>query len=257
MTQEKKTKRKRLYAFLLCGALLITGAFAFLTATTDTKTNTFTVGSIKVELDEGPWETYPDTDTDGIPDIAEELVSGKVIEKAPLIRNTGSNDAYGFVLVSIPKAESAMIVNSDGTHPAAASENVELFELLDAEGNNILTEGNLPAGWSQVDISAELSARTDADQDSYNHYLFAYDTVIPGSASTAVEADRQTSTLFSKVRFANVTEDFAGATAKELVVKVEVMAIQADSEINSVDSAWTALSNDNDIQLPPVVKYGA
>lgn len=255
MTQEKKTKRKRLYAFLLCGALLITGAFAFLTATTDTKTNTFTVGSIKVELDEGPWETYPDTDTDGIPDIAEELVSGKVIEKAPLIRNTGSNDAYGFVLVSIPKAQSAVIANNSGV--TTTETDYELFELLDAAGNNILVDGNLPAGWSKVDITDELNARTDADQDSYNHYLFAYDTVIPGSASTAVEADRETSTLFSKVRFANVTEDFAGATAKELVVKVEVMAIQADSEINSVDSAWTALSNDNDIQLPPVVKYGA
>ena len=254
MTQEKKTKRKRLYAFLLCGALLITGAFAFLTATTDTKTNTFTVGSIKVELDEGPWKTYPDTDADGIPDIAEELVSGKVIEKAPLIRNTGSNDAYGFVLVSIPKAQSAVIANNRGV--TTTETDYELFELLDAAGNNILVDGNLPAGWSKVDITDELNARTDADQDSYNHYLFAYDTVIPGSASTAVEGDRQTSTLFSKVRFANVTEDFAGATAKELVVKVEVMAIQADSEINSVDSAWTALSNDNDIQLPPVVKYG-
>ena len=255
MTQEKKTKRRRLYSLLLCGALLITCAFAFLTATTETKTNTFTVGSIKVEVDEGPWDEYPDTDTDGIPDIAEDLVSGKVIEKAPLIRNTGSNDAYGFVLVSIPKAQSAVIANNRGF--TTTETNYELFELLDAAGNNILVDGNLPAGWSKVDITDELNARTDADQDSYNHYLFAYDTVIPGSASTAVEADRETSTLFSKVRFANVTEDFAGETAKELVVKVEVMAIQADSEINSVDSAWTALSNDNDIQLPPVVKYGA
>ena len=58
-TSNKKSRRKSLIAVVLAAALLITGAYAFLTATTETKVNNFTVGNIKIDLDEGPWDELP------------------------------------------------------------------------------------------------------------------------------------------------------------------------------------------------------
>ena len=150
-TSNKKSRRKSLIAVVLAAALLITGAYAFLTATTETKVNNFTVGNIKIDLDEGPWDELPDTDMDGIPDVAEEIVSGQIIEKAPSIKNIGANDAYGFLLVSVPKAQSAVIAAADGTvarddnMQPIPSTNVELFELLNAEGKNRVLYGALVA----------------------------------------------------------------------------------------------------------------
>lgn len=51
---EKKKRKKVLITAFLVFALFITGIFAFLTAT-DSKTNEFTVGRIKIELHEDDW----------------------------------------------------------------------------------------------------------------------------------------------------------------------------------------------------------
>ena len=260
-TSNKKSRRKSLIAVVLAAALLITGAYAFLTATTETKVNNFTVGNIKIDLDEGPWDELPDTDMDGIPDVAEEIVSGQIIEKAPSIKNIGANDAYGFLLVSVPKAQSAVIAAADGTvarddnMQPIPSANVELFELLNAEGENILASGTDLGNWKMIDITDALNARENAANDSYNHYLFAYNGVISGSANAGEGTVSATTELFKTVRFANVTEEFAGATAPVLNVNVQAIAIQADKEITSVDTAWTALSNDASFEYPAVVAY--
>lgn len=257
----KSKKRSSVIAILLSAALIITGAYAFLTATTATKVNNFTVGNIKVELDEGPWEEYPDIDADGIPDAAEEIVSGQILNKAPSIKNAGANDAYGFILVSVPKAESAVIAALDGTvardenGEPIPTENVELFELLNSNGENILADETDLGKWSVVDITAELAARENAEKDSYNHYLFAYSDIIAGSASDDDTLTNQTSELFSKVRFANVTENFAEDTAPTLVVNVSCYAIQVDKSFTSVNDAWNALSEDQNFEIPEVVPY--
>ena len=232
----KKSVRKSLLSVLLIAALLITGVFAFLTATTETKVNTFTVGSIKIELDEGPWDEFVDEDNDGIPDVAEEVVSGQITEKAPSIKNVGSNDAYGFIAVSIPKAAEVVVADNNGV--VSTKTNHELFELLDAEGNPIaLTVGTQVNGWT-------LKAIETDDVNLYNHYLFAYDSSIASSSAS--------NTLFSSVRFANVTEEFSGNTAKELVVKVSAYAIQKDADLTDVDTAQTALLNDMGSWVPEI-----
>lgn len=221
-TSTKKTKLSRVLAIFLVLAIAVAGAYAFLTATTDTKVNKFTVGSIKIDLDEGPWEDYPDDNGNDIPDIAENIVSGQIIEKAPSVINNGSNGAYAFLVVSIPKAD-AVIAEIDGTlqrdaetGTPIATENAELFTLLNANTTD----------WTLI-----ASDNTQAD---YNYYVYSYGLL---------EAGADTNALFNKVKFANVTEDFTADGA--LVVKVSAVAIQADENITSADKAWTALSGDD------------
>lgn len=228
VTSNKKTKLSRILAVFLVFAVAIAGAYAFLTATTDTLVNNFTIGSIKVELDEGPWEDYPDTDNDDIPDIAENIVSGQVIEKAPTVKNLGANDAFAFLVVAVPKAD-VVIAASDGTltrdidgNPVATT-GAELFSLLRTAGSGVNT-----TDWSLI--------ASDDTQDDYNYYVYSYGNLAPEATTKA---------LFNKVKFANVTEDFAGTTHPELMVKVTAVAIQADENITTADEAWTALSGDN------------
>lgn len=220
-SKTKSKKSQRILAVLLIAALAITGAFAFLTATTDTKVNKFTVGSITVELDEGPWEELPDTDDDNIPDEAENLVSGKIIEKAPSIINTGANEAYGFIVLSVPKAD-VVVTDSEGFKSASAVN--ELFTLHTTSAAGVNT-----ADWTLVESDTTTS-------DEVNYYVYSYNTTIGAGV--------QTSTLFDKVQFAYVTEDFAGDTEMTLTIDATAVAIQADEEITSAQTAWATLKAD-------------
>lgn len=104
-----KKKRNAVISVMLICALLITGIFAFLTAT-DSKTNRFTVGKIDIVLHEDNWdewyENHPDADPEvDVPDFAENILPGAEIEKAPYVENTGNNDAYVFLTVETPARE--------------------------------------------------------------------------------------------------------------------------------------------------------
>lgn len=79
----------------LVAALAIAGTVAFLTSHTSTKTNTFTVGSVEIELEE-------DVDVIGGGKVDEkedgadysDIVPGDKIKKEVKITNTGKNPAY-------------------------------------------------------------------------------------------------------------------------------------------------------------------
>ena len=116
MKQKKpKSKRnKQILSLLLIVAILVTGAFAFLSAT-DSKTNVFTVGKVNIKLHENF-----DTDLDGVAEqdpestvVTEEIVPGQTILKQPYVENTGKNEAWIFVSVGIPTATEDDIYKDD------------------------------------------------------------------------------------------------------------------------------------------------
>lgn len=115
---------KKIAPFILVTALIITGIFAFLTST-DSKTNTFEVGNIDVEL----WEGFDTDDTEGTDGLdhdgdkfiydntdptdevygpgenilyKHDIIPGQRIEKAPWQENTGSAAAYTYMVISSP-----------------------------------------------------------------------------------------------------------------------------------------------------------
>lgn len=272
----KKSKRQSLLALLLIVALTITGVFAFLTATTDTKENKFTVGNIKIDIDEGPWDYSltvdtpnengetdgipdGDTNTNGIPDYAENIVSGMIMEKAPRIINTGSNEAWVYFLVQIPVADVVIAAdngsvekNEDGT--VKITENAELFKLYKSNGAQGYTEGYNDVAWEELE-GAVKETYTEIEGQKYINKVYACKNKI--AASTESDTTDETSALFDAVRFANVTEAFATATTEPLAVKVTGLAIQTDTSFDDHNDAWAALVADNGMADYPIQAVSA
>ena len=113
-----KNKRKIATTFIIILIVLVVvgGVFAYLTST-DTKTNIFTLGRVKIEL----------TEPNFVQDNAIELRPGDEIAKDPKITNIGKNSAYVYIKVINP------IVNlSNGEGP--------LFSYTINSGWTMLTE---------------------------------------------------------------------------------------------------------------------
>ena len=105
--------RKKLIftAIILALVLLIGGVLAYFTDT-QTKTNSFTMGNVDIEVNEG---NFPE---DGIQNVT----PGIEYEKSPRIINKGSTPVYAFVKVSIPYRNISV--------GGAQADDTELFQLL-------------------------------------------------------------------------------------------------------------------------------
>lgn len=108
-----KQQRKAVLSVLLVVAILITTAFAFLSAT-DSKTNVFTVGSVSILLRENFDKNLngtidADNDENGtgtesrvVVNADQPIVPGQKVIKTPYIINNGNNPAYVYLSVGIP-----------------------------------------------------------------------------------------------------------------------------------------------------------
>ncbi len=111
-------------AVMLTAALAIGGTLAYFTSTTDTKTNTFTVGNVKIGLTEPQWN----------PDAQHTLMPSQSYAKDPTITVAqDSQDCWVFMKVSMNKFNSwlrlACILNDE-------SQAVGGLNLIDYDNNN-------------------------------------------------------------------------------------------------------------------------
>lgn len=200
-TKKKRThnqKKKAIVSVLLMVAILITGAFAFLSAQ-DSKTNVFTVGNVKVKLSERfdtnldgeiqePDEVYDSSDVTEIRlDDGKTIMPGQKIIKSPYVENTGKNEAWTYVVVGIPttNSDSAFRDNKTGETAIAGQEvsiTVTAYAIQDKYKNKTTSEdiwnayisGKEVATFGNVETSSEnLSVRVplftvlnDSDFDS-------------------------------------------------------------------------------------------
>ena len=88
-----KNKRKNIITFIIILIILIAvgGVFAYL-QDTDTKTNIFTLGKVKIEL----------TESNFVEENAQNVRPGDEIAKDPKITNIGRNSAYVYIKVINP-----------------------------------------------------------------------------------------------------------------------------------------------------------
>lgn len=104
-TNKSRQKKRAFISIFLIVAILIGGAFAFLTAT-DSKTNVFTIGKVDISL----WEDFDGTTYIGGADpsspeinkVVRNMIPGQTVEKRPYIVNTGNNACWGFISVKVP-----------------------------------------------------------------------------------------------------------------------------------------------------------
>lgn len=78
-------------AFVLVIAMSVAGTVAYLTST-DSATNTFTIGEVKIDLTEPKWDAAGSVD-------APEVYPGEPLAKDPTVKNTGKNPC--FVRISV------------------------------------------------------------------------------------------------------------------------------------------------------------
>ncbi len=110
--------KKKILSLVLVAALALTAVGSTLAYFTDTEsaTNTFTVGSVDIQLLESQYYTNVDTDKtwediekdaetydEYLEETGKNLVPGKEVKKAIYVENTGKNDAYVRVRIQLPK----------------------------------------------------------------------------------------------------------------------------------------------------------
>lgn len=199
--------KKRFVAILLCVTLVALAAigatFAYLT---DTKTvdNTFTMGNVKITLDE---TNVNDPEGDRVTRNTYNVYPGAVVTKDPIVHNTGKNAAYIRATVNV----------SNWMNLCAAYYPESGFEFTKPgyEKSLELLVGTLGEGWSVVGVTRG-DTFTIGQFDA--KFILEYDGKLAAGADTT--AMFQTVTIPAGIDNAN-TDSF-----KE--VKVVAQAIQAD-----------------------------
>lgn len=204
--------KKRFVAILLCVTLVALAAigatFAYLTSTASVN-NTFTMGNVKITLDESKVDESGKAveGADRVTSNTYTVYPGAVVTKDPIVHNVGKNAAYIRATVNV----------SDWMNLVAAYY-PEYEYHFGQEGYKSALEllvGELGEGWSVVDVVAGDTFTLGAIDAKF---VLKYDGTLAAGADTT--AMFQTVTIPAGIDNAN-TDTFKG-------VKVVAQAIQAD-----------------------------
>ncbi len=207
----RKSKKQLLRALIACGLVVSVaagGTVAYLTDA-ETATNTFTVGKVKIDLEE---PGYPGNDSDEVKNI----IPNQEIVKDPQIENTGNNDALVFIRVEIP--QETFTDEDDGT---GEQKKQDLFRLKGVSDQ-----------WEP------LRTETVAGEDgkAKTSYVYGYKKTLGKDATT----DK----LFQKVQMKNAVESDLSGNVEDIVVTA--CAIQATDipDVNLTPGSDGNLSKD-------------
>ena len=201
--------KKRFVAILLCVTLVALAAigatFAYLT---DTKTvnNTFTMGNVKITLDE---TNVNDPEGARVTSNAYNVYPGAVVTKDPIVHNTGKNAAYIRATVNV----------SNWMNLCAAYYPESGFEFTKPgyEKSLELLVGTLGEGWSVVGVEAG---------DTFTIGQFDAKFILKYDGKLAAGDD--TTAMFQKVIIPAGIDNASADAGSFSSVKVVAQAIQAD-----------------------------
>ena len=203
--------KKRFVAILLCVTLVALAAigatFAYLT---DSKTvkNTFTVGDVKIKLDE---TNVNAPEGDRVTSNTYNVYPGAVVTKDPIVHNTGKNGAYVRAVVTIENGVNWLSLYNEnvGAAPQEAAFNAMI--------NNTLGEG-----WELVDIAYDMSGPNHPTSDFVATLKY----------TKVLEAGKDTTAMFSQIAFPTKLTGKDVTTRidqnGEFGINVVAQAIQAD-----------------------------
>ena len=187
---KKNTVKVMALAGILCLAS-VGGVSAYLTDY-EKVSNEFTVGKVDIELKEPEWK----------PEENKKIEPSKVIHKDPQITNTGTNDAFVYMEVSIPMAN----VEAAAENGERLGKKVQELFYFEAKDN-----------WMQLSVQNTESRRT---------YTYAYKKILkPQETSEA---------LFDTVKFLNLIEGQLDGQTFEIPVRA--YAIQTSYTGGSSDN---------------------
>ena len=213
----KKTRKILLMA--ACAVLLVcisVGATVAYLTSTDSVTNTFTVGNIQIKLDEA--KANPDgslvPNVDRVKENSYKLLPGHTYNKDPMVTVlSGSESAYIKMTVTFSKANEL-----DAIFASVGGANLtSIFNGYDA--TNWIYKGNTK--------DSEKNTRT---------YEFWYKEAV-GAPTADVELDA----LFDSITVPGTITNAQLATIKGMTITVNAYAIQEDS-FEDAEAAWAAFN---------------
>ena len=173
-------KKSILTAVVLLLVILVGGMLAYFTDQ-ETRTNVFTIGDVKITLNEAGWTNT--TGTNYTRTEATNIAPNTTVAKAPTITNSGTNAAYVFLKVEVPVAN----VTVGGTQAS----------------QEIFTLGTIDSAWTQVSHTTGT-------------YVFAYGT---SSAMTSLASSSTTTAVFQDVTLKNLDDPTElGTTSPNITV---------------------------------------
>ena len=197
----RKSKKQLLRTLIACGLVVSVaagGTVAYLTDA-ETATNTFTVGKVKIDLEE---PGYPGNDSDEVKNI----VPNQEIVKDPQIENTGNNDALVFLRVEVPQETFAEL---DAGNNVGEKKLQDLFKLK-----------NVNDQWELL----RTETVTGEGGKAKTSYVYGYKKTLGKGATT----DK----LFQKVQMKNAVESDLSGNVEDIIVTA--CAIQA-TDIQNVN----------------------
>ena len=208
----KTTKKALLFTF--CAVLLVVasvlGTMAYITSS-ETVTNTFTVGKVNIDLDEAKVDKYGDvvSPEERVKANTYHLLPGHEYVKDPTVTvKAGSEESYVRMIVTINEQKD-----------------------LDA----IFAPNGLPLSDFFGGVSAEWTLYGETENaDDTRSYEFRYKETVAAPDGDVVLDD-----LFETIKVPGDITKEQLATISELKIEVEAHAIQADGFADA-DEAWAA-----------------
>ena len=235
-----KTKSKALL-LTLCAVLLVAasvlGTMAYLTST-DTVTNTFTIGKVEITLDE------TDVTNPNGPRVkanSYKLMPGTTYTKDPTVTVlNGSDAAYVRMKVTFNKATEIIALCTDpefaGDGPTGVENAFPLIRMVNfVEANAAKWDGIIPD--NMVDTEEMLADKYyfDAANDTLTYYFYYNETV------GAPNGDVRLPVLFNSITVPEWATGEQLAKLEGFEINVVAEAIQAGSFANA-DKAWEAFA---------------
>ena len=220
-----KIKKSKKLVFYIAGSLAAAAVIVFSVAfliSYDEITNVFVSGDVKIVLNE---DKYPGNDSP----VVKNIVPYQEIDKNPVVTNTGSNNAYVFLRLTVP-VSSITELDEYGRKLTDAPTTNELFYLKGENDSIGLLANNFGSGWVEIKSLAQGGSYDDSGIWTYDKgastrtYVFAYQ---PSETIQFLEAGQSTTPLFGKVQLKNIKEEF-GVNDLIKVIKLEAFAVQSD-----------------------------
>lgn len=237
-----KTKSKALL-LTLCAVLLVAasvlGTMAYLTST-DTVTNTFTVGKVEIKLDETDVTnpTGPRVKANSY-----KLMPGTTYTKDPTVTVlNGSEASYVRMKVTFNNAKAIIALCTDPEFAEDGPTGVEnaypLIRMVKfVEANAAKWDGIIPDNMVETEemlANAKYFAY-DAKADTLTYYFYYNETVSAPTADVALPV------LFNEVTLPEWVTNTQLATLKDFQINVVAEAIQADGFADA-GAAWAAFN---------------
>ena len=242
-----KTKSKALL-LTLCAVLLVAasvlGTMAYLTST-DSVENTFTVGKVKITLDEAKVTTdgKPVEGADRVQKNEYKLMPGHTYTKDPTVTvKEGSEESYVRMKVTFNNATEIIKLCTDPEFAEDGPTGVEnafpLIRMVNfVETNAAKWDGIIPDNMVDTEdmLADEKYFAYDNATDTLTYYFYYTETV------AAPTADVKLATLFDSITVPEWVDGDQLAKLKDFKISIVAEAIQSDGFANA-DAAWAAFA---------------